>query len=89
MKFEIIENKKPKLDKIDFNCDAPIDEKLDIYPMVIDNLNKFCTTVIVGRQGSGKTSLIINFMKKLYKKKFHKIYLFMPATSQKSLKKYV
>jgi GTPase SAR1 family protein len=87
MKFEIIINNKPKLEKIAFNCDAPIDKKLDIYPMVRDALNKYCTTVIVGRQGSGKTSLTINLILKLYRKNFHKVYLFMPATSQKSLKK--
>jgi GTPase SAR1 family protein len=42
--------------------------------------------VVIGRQGSGKTSLTINIVKKLYKKKFHKIYLFMPRTSISSLK---
>ena len=54
--------------------------------MVRDNLNGFRTTAIVGRQGSGKTSLTINIVKKLYKKKFHKIYVFMPSTSRASLK---
>jgi DNA replication protein DnaC len=86
MKFEIVNNEKPQLDKINFNCDEKICEKLEVYPMIRDNLNRYNTTVFVGRQGSGKTSLIINIIKKLYRKKFHKIYLFMPSSSRKSLK---
>jgi uridine kinase len=86
MKFELIENNKPDLDKINFSCDEKLCPKLDKYPMIRDNLNKYNTTAIIGRQGSGKTSLTINLIKKLYKKKFHKIYLFMPRTSINSLK---
>lgn len=86
MKITLLELEKPKVDKIDFNCDNKLCEKLDKYPMVRDNLNTFRTTVLIGRQGSGKTSLAINIIKKLYKKKFNKIYLFMPSTSRASLK---
>lgn len=86
MKIKLIELEKPNVEKIHFNCDEKLCEKLDKYPMVRDNLNTFKTSVILGRQGSGKTSLTINIVKKLYKKKFHKIYLFMPRTSIASLK---
>jgi GTPase SAR1 family protein len=86
MKLQLIELDKPKVDKIDFNCDDKLCEKLDKFPMVRDNLNTYKTSVIIGRQGSGKTSLTINIIKKLYKKKFHKIYVFMPRTSMQSLK---
>lgn len=85
MKIKIIENEKPNIHKIKFACDEKICEKLDKYPMVRDNLNFYNTTVIIGRQGSGKTSLTINIIKNLYKKKFHKIYVFMPQTSRNSL----
>ncbi len=84
-RIELIKNNKPKLDKIKFSCDEKICEKLDQYEMVRDNLNFYNTTAIIGRQGSGKTSLTINLIKKLYKKKFNKIYLFMPYTSRKSI----
>lgn len=87
MLIKVIENEKPKIDKIGFACDEKICEKLDKYPLVKDNLNFSNTTVFLGRQGSGKTSLMINFVLKLYKKKFHKIYVFMPKTSRNSLKK--
>jgi hypothetical protein len=85
--IKLVENEKPKIDKINFSCDEKICPKLDDYPMVRDNLNFYNTTVLLGRQNSGKTSLTINFVLKLYKKKFHKIYVFMPASSRASLKK--
>ncbi len=85
MKIKIVENEKPELQKIKFNCDEKICDKLDEYPMIRDNLNTYNTTLIIGRQGSGKTSLTINFVKKLYRKRFNKIYVFMPETSRNSL----
>lgn len=86
MKIKIVENEKPNIQKINFACDEKICESLDKYPLIRDNLNMYNTTVLIGRQGSGKTSLTINIIKKLYKKKFHKIYVFMPQTSRNSLK---
>lgn len=85
MKIKIVENEKPELQKIKFNCDEKICDKLDEFPMIRDNLNSYNTTLFVGRQGSGKTSLAINFLKKLYRKRFNKIYVFMPETSRNSL----
>jgi hypothetical protein len=85
MNIKIIENDKPNFKKIKFNCDEKICEKLDKFPMIRDHLNTYNTTLFVGRQGSGKTSLAINFIREVYKKKFHKIYVFMPETSRKSL----
>jgi hypothetical protein len=88
MKIKIVENQKPDIQKINFACDEKICNKLEKFPMVRDNLNFYNTTLIVGRQGSGKTNLTINLIKNsmLYKKKFHKIYVFMPQTSRNSLK---
>lgn len=86
MKIKVIENEKPNIEKVKFACDEKICESLDKYPLVKDNLNAYNTTLIIGRQKSGKTSLTINIIKKLYKKKFHKIYVFMPLTSSNSLK---
>jgi energy-coupling factor transporter ATP-binding protein EcfA2 len=86
MKIKLIELEKPNVEKVAFNCDEKLCDSLDKFPMVRDNLNTFKTSVILGRQGSGKTSLTINIIKKLYKKKFHKIYIFMPRTSMASLK---
>ena len=68
MKIKIVANKKPNLQKINFACDEKLCEKLDKFPMVRDNLNFYNTTLIIGRQGSGKTSLTINIIKKFIKR---------------------
>lgn len=89
MPITIIKNSKPKLDNIKFDCDEIIHKKLDEWELTKEHLNKSNTTVFIGRQGSGKTSLLMNFVMKLYKKCFHNIYVFMPLHSRKSLKKNV
>ena len=83
MKLKI--NEKPKLTKIKFSCDDPIHKKLDNYELSKKILNKYHTTSLIGTQGSGKTILLINIVKILYKKCFHYIYVFMPHTSLNSL----
>jgi type IV secretory pathway VirB4 component len=85
-KIKVIKNASPDVGKIDFLCDEKICPTLDKWPMIRDHLNKYNTTAIIGRQGSGKTNLLINLIKKVYKKKFHKVYVFMPQTSRSSLK---
>ena len=84
--IRIKENKKPNIEKIKFECDEEIHSKLNEYELTRDFLNKSNTTIFIGRQGSGKTSLMVNIVKKLYKKCFHYIYVFMPHSSRKSLK---
>jgi hypothetical protein len=79
------ENNKPHLTKIKFECDNEIHKKLNEFELTKDFMNKSNTTVFIGRQGSGKTSLMVNFVKSLYKKCFHEIIVFMPNTSRKSL----
>jgi DNA replication protein DnaC len=79
-------NNKPHLSKINFECDEEIHKKLNEFELTKEFLNKSNTTAFIGRQGSGKTSLMINMIKKLYKKCFHRIFVFMPETSRNSLK---
>ena len=85
MKIEIKKNNCPNLGKVNFACDTELSSKLNQYEMVRDHLNKYNTTLLIGTQGSGKTSLLINFVKKLYKKVFDRVYVFMPSTSRQSL----
>ena len=84
--MKIIHNEKPKLKKIKMKCDVKIDEKLDKYEL-FTFLNKANTTLFIGLQGQGKTSLLINFLKQkeLYYKCFSHIYIFMRETSRNSL----
>jgi replication-associated recombination protein RarA len=85
MRIEIKKNNCPNLGKVNFACDRELSSKLNQYELVRDHLNKYNTTLLIGTQGSGKTSLLVNFVKKLYKKVFDKVYVFMPSTSRQSL----
>lgn len=86
MKIEIVKCEAPNLPKVNFACDIELSKKLTQYPLTREHLNKFNTTLLLGTQGSGKTSLLVNMVKKLYKKVFHKVFVFMPETSRSSLK---
>jgi hypothetical protein len=85
MKIKI--NNKPSIKKIHFSYDEPIHAKFEEFPLTRDFLNQYNTTAFIGTQGSGKTSLAINFLMSFYKKAFHFIYVFMPQTSRNSLNK--
>ena len=76
---------RPKFKKITMLCDTPIDDKLKDIDVIKDFFNQQNTTVIIGKQGSGKTSILMNFVK-IYKKCFHHIYVFMRETSRLSIK---
>jgi GTPase SAR1 family protein len=78
-------NEAPDMKKIHFSCDEPIHPKLEKYPLTREFLNMYNTTAFVGTQGSGKTSLMLNFLTGFYKKTFHYVYVFMPKTSRNSL----
>lgn len=89
MKIEIIENKKPDLTICKMKCDSGLAEHLDKYELT-KFLNKHSCNMLIGRPGSGKTSLLYSLFKgggkkKIFKKVFHNIYLFMPQASRGSL----
>jgi len=86
MSITLRKHNKPNFGKVEFECDDIIHEKLNKYELTKEFLNKSNTTVFIGKQGSGKTSLMTNFVYKLFKKCFHHIYVFMPASSRASLK---
>ena len=77
--------KKPQLGDIKMNCDKIIHKKLTEFPMTNDvwSMNNF--TVIVGRMGQGKTSLLTNLVKNVFNKCFENIYLIMPENSRTSI----
>lgn len=84
-------NKKMPLKFPEFLCDDnPIGEHLNKYEM-LSHLNSFSNTAIIGRPGSGKTSLLCSFLKgkgreKIFRKCFDKILLVMPSSSRNSMK---
>ena len=85
--MNIIQLKKPNLHKIKMNCDECIDEKLLEYPMVADVFSHTSFNIIVGKMGQGKSSLMVNLVKNVFKKCFAKIYIFIPESSRKSIDK--
>lgn len=78
-----LEKSNYKLNKIDFNVDIPFNDK--IKPPFE---NKSFFYIIVGKPGSGKTSILVNMLSnsKIYKKVFTRVMLCMPKNSRLSLK---
>lgn len=76
---------KPTLQKIKMNCDDIIDKKLLEFPMVEDVWARSSFNIIVAKMGMGKTSLITNLVKTVFRKCFHNIYCFIPSNSRMSI----
>jgi Poxvirus A32 protein len=92
MSIEIKKNKELILDIPEFTCDDnPLGTHLNKYEM-LSHLNSFSFTAIIGKPGSGKTSLLVSFLtgkgdQKVFRKVFDHILLVMPNTSRQSMKK--
>jgi AAA15 family ATPase/GTPase len=73
MSIEIKKNKEMNLDIPEFNCYTnPLGEHLNKYEM-LSHLNSFSFTAVIGKPGSGKTSLLMSFL--TGKKEFFEKYL--------------
>ena len=77
--------KKPELGNIKMSCDRIIHKKLTEFPMTNDAWSTNNFTVIVGKMGQGKTSLLTNLVKNVFNKCFENIYLVMPESSRTSI----
>lgn len=91
MTYDIIKNKKMQMSIPTFICDYELNDNLKKYPM-LSHLNTFTFDALIGKPGSGKTSLIIAMLSnkgenKIYRKVFNNVLLVMPSSSIKSLKK--
>lgn len=83
--MHIEELDKPNLKKVKMLVDDVIDPKLMKYPMPADVFSKTSFNIILGKMGSGKTSLITNYIKTIFRKAFEHIIVFMPASSRRSI----
>ena len=91
MSIEIKHNPSLDLKIPEFVCDSGVGSHLNAYPM-LQNLNGFRFTGLLGRPGSGKSSLFCSFLtgrgkNKVFRKVFNHVLLVMPATSRQSMKK--
>lgn len=80
-------NPVPKLTIPKFSVDNELDAKLNQYP-ITELMNKSNFTVFLGKAGSGKSSLLISFLKSktLFYRTYHTIILFMPPNSRQSIR---
>jgi len=83
MHIEILD--KPDLKKVKMLCDDIIDQKIMRFPMTADLFSRTSFNVILGKMGQGKTSLITNLVKSVFKKCFEHIIIFIPAGSRRSI----
>ena len=85
--MRLLVHNKPKLKMPEFKVDEPLSKHID--DPLLSNMNRSFCCGLVGKAGSGKTSLMISFIqspKKYFKKVFNKIYVFMPNSSRNSMK---
>ena len=92
MSIEIKKNPVLALDVPDFSCDHnPLGEHLNQYEM-LSHLNSYSMTAVIGKPGSGKTSLLISMLtgkgsKRVFRKVFDHILVVMPSSSRGSIRK--
>ena len=85
--IRIVKKTKPKLKPCEMNCDSGLHDKLNKYEMT-KFMNTHATNLLIGRPGSGKTSICYSFFqsKELFRKVFHNVFLFQPSHSRASMK---
>lgn len=86
MSIHIKKHATPDLKKVKFNCDCKLHDKLDEYEL-LSNLNKSHFCAFIGRGGSGKTSLMVSFLKSksAFRGVYENIYIIIPPTSRQSI----
>lgn len=84
--ISIKKNEAPKLQKCTMKCDIQLDKKLNDYELTTF-LNTHTSSIILGRPGSGKSSLLHSFFQsnKLLKGVYDNIFLFIPVSSLASM----
>lgn len=84
MPFHIVKNNKPKLPKVNFECDKVIDPKLEEIEAIKQCFSKSSTTIVSGGCGSGKTTFVIQMVKGVFHHCFEEIFLIIPDNSFES-----
>lgn len=87
MSISIIHHDAPRVHVPAFSVDGKLHGKLDDYELAA-LMNRSHNCAMIGRAGSGKTSIALSMLqsKDLFKQVFSKIFVIMPPTSRASLK---
>lgn len=82
----VVKSSRPPIRPPKLLCDDKLDKKLDNYALT-SLMNKSFSCLILGKSGSGKTSLLVQLLSSvhLYHKVFHRVYAFIPETSADSI----
>lgn len=85
--MKIIEHDAPDLKTVKMKVDEPLHEKLTKYPAIDTCFARSNFTVIAGKMGAGKTSILIEIMRNpdIYKRVFHQIFVIIPSGSLLSI----
>ena len=86
MSISIKKNIKPTFENVEMLCDKPLSKSLSKYDLT-NFLNCHSTNLLIGKPGSGKTTLMISLFNKLLRGCFHNIFFFQPSHSRASMKK--
>lgn len=84
--LELIVNRKPRLEAMEMLCDNKLSSRLEKYELT-KFLNCHSTNLLIGKPGSGKTSLMVSFFDKLLRGCYNNIFLFQPSHSRASMKR--
>lgn len=87
MSLHIEHHDEPEVKRPRFTIDKPLNKRMPPSYTLLQHLNRnFCCGVI-GKPGSGKTSLVTSLFtsRKIYRKCFHLIIVFMPPHSLSSM----
>ena len=84
MSIQIKKNKEPSMPICVMNCDKPLCEKLKKYALFDEAFSMQKTTLVLGKPGQGKSSLVYAWFKTCLKRKFDKIFYICPANSASS-----
>lgn len=85
--METISLVKPQMGNVKMMCDQIIDSKLTRYPAVDCAFSQCNFTLLCGKMGQGKTSLLISLLRGPFKKCFTNLYTIIPEVSLHSISK--